>query len=124
LKVTVELVPCTTSQLGTDRAINVTVTGLAAATPYTVRLVTTATPAVEIATTTIPSGATAPFTHTFIGVPSPGDYKVEVVGGSITVVSNTVTATLCQLPDLAPPSIELLATQCDGVDQTTGALSA
>lgn len=124
LKVAVELVSCTAPQLGTDRAVNVTVTGLAASTPYTVRLVTTATPAVEIATTTIPSGAAAPFTHTFIGVPSPGDYKVEVVGGLTTVVSDTVTAGDCDLDTLAPPSIELLVVQCDGVNSTAGALSA
>jgi hypothetical protein len=123
-KVTVELEPCATPQLGTDRAISVTVTGLAASTAYTVRLVTTATPAVEIDSTTIPSGTAVTFTHTFIGVPSPGDYKVEVLGGSVTLVSNTVSAGDCDLDTLAPPSIELLVVQCDGVSAAAGALSA
>ncbi|MHA6669179.1 hypothetical protein ACX3O0_09960 [Homoserinimonas sp. A447] len=121
--VTVELEPCATLQMATDREINMTVNGLTATTAYTVRLVTTATPAVEIDSMTVPSGTAGTFTHTFGGVPSPGDYKVEVLGSS-PLVSNTVTAADCDLDTLAPPSIELISDQCDASGTGIAALSA
>jgi len=122
LEVTVQLEPCSVFQTGTARDISVAVEGMSASTPYTVRLVTTDAAATEIASITTPGTATT-FTHTFTGVPTPGDYKVLVTDGTDTYESDTVDATTC-LDTLAPPSIELLADQCDGSGTGIDALTA
>src|SRR5690606_29497977 len=60
----------------------------------------------------------------FTKVQAGADYFVRVSAGSTTVESAPIAATLCRLPDLAPPSIELIADQCDGVNPPPSALSA
>lgn len=112
--VTVQLEPCAVSTGDSEREISVQVDGLAASTVYTVQLVTDDAARTVIASTTTAGGTISTFTHTFTGVPA-GAYKVEVLGGSTTLVSDTVTAAGCGLDTLAPPSIEVLAASCEGV---------
>jgi hypothetical protein len=113
LDVTVQLVPCEPMQTGNDRKISATVDGLTASTVYTVRLVTADASATAIASTTTPGGNATSFSYTFTDVPTPGNYKVEVVSGSARLVSDTITAPQCNLVTLAPPSIELTADKCE-----------
>ena len=123
--VTVQLEPCDVFQTGTAREISVAVEGMAASTVYTVRLVTADAAETEIASTTTPGDSVTTFTHTFTGVPIPGDYKVLVLAANTaTLASDTITAGPCDLDTLAPPSIELVADQCDGSGTGIGALSA
>jgi hypothetical protein len=120
--VTVQLEPCAALQTGDEREISVTVDGLSASTVYTVRLVTADTAKTVVDSTTTPGGAATSFTHTFTGVPSPGEYRVEVLWASETLVSDSISAPLCDLTTLAPPEITILANTCEGTGQR--ALSA
>jgi hypothetical protein len=124
LAVTVQLEPCTVFQTGTARAISVELEGMAPSTVYTVSLVTADADETEIATTTTPGDSATTFVHTFTGVPNPGNYKVLVVGGTDSMESDTVAAAKCGLDTLAPPSIELIADQCDGSGTGIDALAA
>lgn len=125
LAVTVQLEPCTVFQTGTARAISVELEGMAPSTVYTISLVTADAAETEIASTTTPGDSATTFAHTFTGVPSPGDYKVLVMASSTAAFeSDTVTAGPCGLDTLAPPSIELVADQCDGSGTGIDPLSA
>ena len=132
LAVTVQLQPCTTSlpmngqaaSPPAEREISVVVAGMEPSTVYTVQLVTNDAAHTVIDSTTTPGDTEMTFTHTFTGVPSPGEYRVEVLGGSERLVSEPISAPLCNLTTLAPPEITLNANQCEGVGRTSSPMSA
>ena len=125
LTITVQLEPCVSPAPSVaEREISIEVDGLAPSTVYTVQLVTDDAAHAVIASTTTPGDNVATFAHTFTNVPSPGDYKIEVLGAPAPLVSDPITAPLCGLSTLAPPEIEMLVDQCDGVDPAQGAVSA
>jgi len=114
--ITVQLEPCAlaTGPSPAERELSVTVDGLDASTIYTVQLVTDDAAATVVSSVVTP-GTSASFTHIFTNVPSPGDYRVTVTGPSTNLVSDSISAPLCDLPTMAPPSIELAAPVCDDV---------
>lgn len=124
LSVSVQLEPCLAPLNGTDRAINVQLAGLAASTVYTVQLLTDDAAQTVVASTSTPGDSATTFLHTFTAAPSPGDYVVKVTGTSTSVTSDSISAPRCDLTTLAPPSIELVADQCDATGTGTSPLSA